>query len=56
MGRIADALAKAEQERKKLHRGTEHGVHVVTSRDVSGIDPHIVSYTAPQSTIAEQYL
>lgn len=55
MGRIADALAKAEKERKKLLRGKEHGPDIVVSRDVSGIDPHIVSYTAPQCTIAEQY-
>ncbi len=55
MGRIADALAKAEKERKKLLRGKEYGPDIVVSRDVSGIDPHIVSYTAPQCTIAEQY-
>lgn len=55
MGRIADALAKAEKERKKLHRAAEHGGQVVASRDISGIDPHIVSYTDPQCTIAEQY-
>jgi len=55
MGRIADALAKAEKERKKLRRATEHEADVVTSRDVSGIDAHIVSYTDPQCIIAEQY-
>ncbi len=55
MGRIADALAKAERERKKLRPATEHNTPIVTSRDVSGIDPHIVSHTDPQCTIAEQY-
>ncbi len=55
MGRIADVLAKAEKERKKLRRATEHQADIVTSRDVSGIDPHVVSYTDHQSTIAEQY-
>jgi len=55
MGRIADALAKAEKERKKLRRATHHEAQIITSRDVSGIDAHIVSYTDPQCTIAEQY-
>lgn len=55
MGRIAEVLAKAEKERKKLRRATEHEADIVTSRDVSGIDAHIVSYTDPQCTIAEQY-
>jgi capsular exopolysaccharide synthesis family protein len=55
MGRIADALAKAERERKKLRGATEYGTHIVTPRDLSGIDPHIVSYTDPQCTISEQY-
>jgi capsular exopolysaccharide synthesis family protein len=55
MGRIADALAKAERERKKLHRSAQGGTHILTSVDVSGIDPHLVSYTAPRSTISEQY-
>ncbi|MDP2895494.1 MAG: CpsD/CapB family tyrosine-protein kinase [bacterium] len=55
MGRIADALAKAEKERKELGLATEHSTPIVASRDVSGIDPHIVSYTDPQCTIAEQY-
>lgn len=55
MGRIADALAKAEKERKELGRATEHSTPIVASRDVSGIDPHIVSFTDPQCTIAEQY-
>jgi len=55
MGRIADALAKAEKERRKLRRATENEPDIVTSRDVSGIDAHVVSYTDPQCTIAEQY-
>ena len=55
MGRIADALAKADKERKELGRATEHSTPIVAARDVSGIDPHIVSYTDPQCTIAEQY-
>jgi capsular exopolysaccharide synthesis family protein len=55
MGRIADALAKAEKERRKLRRATEYETDVLTSRDVSGIDAHIVSFTDPQCTIAEQY-
>ncbi len=55
MGRISDVLEKADRERKKLHRATDHGVAIVTPRDISGIDPHIVSYTEPQCTIAEQY-
>lgn len=55
MGRIADALAKAEKDRKELGRATEHSTPIVASRDVSGIDPHIVSFTEPQCTIAEQY-
>lgn len=55
MGRIADALAKAEKQRKQLGRATEHSTPIVASRDVSGIDPHLVSYTDPQCTIAEQY-
>lgn len=55
MGRIADVLAKAEKERKKLGRGAGHSVEIIASKDVSGIDPHIVSYTDPQCTIAEQY-
>jgi protein-tyrosine kinase len=55
MGRISDALAKAEKDREKLRRATEHSTPIVTSRDVSGVDPHIISYTDPQCTIAEQY-
>ncbi len=55
MGRMADVLAKAERERKKLHRGTEHSIPIIASRDASGVDPHIVSFTEPQCTIAEQY-
>lgn len=55
MGRIADVLAKAERERKKLRRATEHSIPIIASRDVSGVDPHIVSFTEPQCTIAEQY-
>ncbi len=55
MGRFADALAKAERERKRLHRATEHSTQIVASRDVSGVDPRIVSYAEPQCTIAEQY-
>jgi capsular exopolysaccharide synthesis family protein len=55
MGRITDALEKAKREQKKLHRATEHGTRIVIPRDVSDIDPHIVSHTEPQCTIAEQY-
>jgi protein-tyrosine kinase len=55
MGRIADALAKAEKERKKLRQAAEHSVPIIASREVSGVDPHIVSFTEPQCTIVEQY-
>ena len=55
MGRIADALEKAKREQKKLHRATEHGTPIVVTRDVSGVDPHIVSHAEPQCTITEQY-
>jgi capsular exopolysaccharide synthesis family protein len=55
MGRIADALAKSEKELKRAGRAAQQGVHIVVSKDVSGVDPHIVSYIDPQCTIAEQY-
>jgi len=55
MGRIADALAKADSERKKLRRSAEHQTEIVTARDASGIDSHVISYVDPLCIIAEQY-
>jgi len=60
MGKITDALKKAAQERlariEKLDKRTEVKYEFVAKKTAdSKIDPRIVSFYEPKSTVAEQY-
>ena len=55
MGRIAEALKKAESEKIKIEQYRDERRYVAKRVSTDGIDPHVIFYFDPKSSIAEQY-
>src|SRR3989338_3512485 len=55
MGRIADALKKAEAHKAQFERYKAERHYVAKKVEGSGIDPHVIFHYDPKSFIAEQY-